>query len=189
MTFPSNHVLFFNRLTSWANKSPIYFVKIQLPDFLCNDIIIKICRLLQKDTFETCQCTLSKITNICCKYNIFLLVGIYLQAKEKYTRDSFPRTLVCYCRFNTVFIFIVNLNRYQNVLKRIPANIVSLFRKTISMPNLWPSRSVLRWMSVVRNLEIRNMVLLTTFDLLWHVFVLKFFISLICVWLRKNCIV
>ena len=76
----------------------------------------------------------------------------------------YPCILVCYCRFNTVFIFIVNLYRYQNVLKRIPANIVSLFWKIILMPNLWPSRSVLRWISVVRNHGV-----LSTFGLPWHV--------------------
>ena len=96
---------------------------------------------------------------------------------------SYPCTLVCYCRFDTVFIFSVNLYWYQNVFKSIPTNIVSLFGKTILMPNNWPSHSVLRWMSVVRNLEIRNMVLLC-----WHVFVLDFFASLMCVWLEKTTV-
>ena len=53
------------------------------------------------------------------------------------------------------FIFIVNLYIYQNAFLSIPVNIVSWLGKTILMPNYWPSRSVLRWMSVVRNREIR----------------------------------
>ena len=44
------------------------------------------------------------------------------------------------------------------------------------MPNYWPRRCVLRWMSVVRNHEIRNMVLLSTFSLLLTCFL--FWISL-----------
>ena len=79
---------------------------------------------------------------------------------------SYPRTLVRYCRFDTVFIFIVNLNKYQNAFKSLLANIVSWLWKTILMPNYWPSRSVLRWTSVVRSREIINMVLLSTFGLL-----------------------
>ena len=43
------------------------------------------------------------------------------------------------------------------------------------MPNYWPSRSVLRWMSVVRNREIRNMwcyLVLSVYC--WHVFCFGF---------------
>ena len=50
------------------------------------------------------------------------------------------------------------------------------------------SRSVLRWMSVVRNPEILNIVLLSTFGLLLTCFVLKFFISMVCVWLEKTTV-
>ena len=95
---------------------------------------------------------------------------------------SYPRTLVCYCRFDTVFIFIVNSYKYQKVSKRTPANIVSWLGKTILMPNYWPSRSVLRWMSVVRNREIRNMVLLSTFDLMLTCFLFWFLYK----WLKKS---
>ena len=55
------------------------------------------------------------------------------------------------------------------------------------MPNYWPSRSVLRWMSVVRNRESIETwcysVLSVTVDMF---FVLDFFISLMCVWLEKT---
>ena len=79
---------------------------------------------------------------------------------------SYPCTLLSYRGFYTDFIFIVILYRYQNVFKSVPATIVSLFWKTILMPYHWPSCSVLRIMSIVRNREIRNVVLLGTFDLL-----------------------
>ena len=103
---------------------------------------------------------------------------------------SYPRTLVCYCRFDKIFIFIINFYKYQNVFKCIPANIASWSGKTILMPNYWMSCSVLRWMSLVRNRKIRNMVLFSTFGLLLKFFVLDVFISLKCVWLEKNyCIV
>ena len=103
---------------------------------------------------------------------------------------SYPRTLVCYCRFDTVFIFSVNLYWYQNVFKSIPTNIVSLFGKTILMPNNWPSRSVLWWMSVVRNLEIRNMVVLSTFGLLLTCFCLGCLCKFdVCMTGKNYCIV
>ena len=72
-------------------------------------------------------------------------------------------TLVCYCCFDTVFIFIVNLYKYQYVFS-----------------NYWLSRSVLRRMSLVQNREIRNMVLLRTFGLLlkW-IFFFKFDVFMI----------
>ena len=74
-------------------------------------------KLLQNYTFEIC--TLSNIMNICCKYNIFLLVVPYLQALETKTRDFVPTysTLVCYCRFDTVIIFFVNLHKNKMFLK------------------------------------------------------------------------
>ena len=74
--------------------------------------------------------------------------------------------------------FNVKLYRYQNISKSIPATIVSRLGKTILMPNYWPSRSVLRWMSVVWNREIRNMVLLRTFGLLLTCFYFGCFVSL-----------
>ena len=80
---------------------------------------------------------------------------------------SYPRTLVCYCRFDTVFISIVYSYKYQIVSKTIPGNIVSWLGKTNLMPNNWTSRYVLRWMSVVWNSKIRNMVLLSTFGSLF----------------------
>ena len=52
------------------SPSPIYFVKIRPPDFLCNEFLIKIYRHFQNYTFEIYE-TLSKIMNIWCKYNIF----------------------------------------------------------------------------------------------------------------------
>ena len=54
--------------TCLKSLSPIYFVKVQLPDYLCNEFVIRMYTLLQIYTFEIC--TLSKITNTC-KYNIF----------------------------------------------------------------------------------------------------------------------
>ena len=102
-----------NNTHLWKSLSPIYFFKIRPPDFLCNEFLIEMYRLLQKYTFEIC---------------------------------------------------------FQN----IPANIVSWLGKTILMAYYWPSSFVLRWMSVVRNLEIRNMVLLITSVNCWHVFCFGF---------------
>ena len=103
-------VLKYDKLKS---LSPIYFVKIRPPDFLCNEFFIKMYRFLQTYTFEIC--TLTKIMNICCKYNIF--TGRLLFTRKGNQLISYPRTLVCYCRFDTVFIFIVNSYKYQNVFK------------------------------------------------------------------------
>ena len=100
----------------------------------------------------------------------------------------YPRTLVCCCRFNTVFIFISNLNKYQNIYKSITANIVSWLGKTVLMSNYWPSQSVLSWMSLVRNREIRNMVFLSTFGLLFTCFFCVGFLYkfVVCIWLKKK---
>ena len=80
---------------------------------------------------------------------------------------------------------------YINIkmLQSIPANIASWSGKTILMPNFWPSRSVLRWMSVIRNREIRNMVLLSSSGLRLACLFL-FWISLwfMCVWLEKTTV-
>ena len=101
--------------------------------------------------------------------------------KSQAVERLYSRTLVCYCRFGTVFIHIVTLYRFKNVfksipghIKSIPAHIVSWLGKTILMRKHWPSG--LRWISVVRNWEIRNMVLLSTFLLLLTRFL--FWISL-----------
>ena len=96
-----------------------------------------------------------------------------------------PRTLVCFCHFDAVFIFIVNLYKFQYVFISIPANIVTWLQKIILMPNYWSSRSVLRWMSVSRNREIRNMVLPSTFGLIPFTFFVVF-----CAYdLKTYCIV
>ena len=51
------------------------------------------------------------------------------------------------------------------------------------------SVSVLRWLSVVRNRGIRNMVFFQYFRLTVHMFFdLDFFISLMCVWLKKTTV-
>ena len=95
--------------------------------------------------------------------------------------------LVCYCRFDS-FIFIVNLYKYQKDSKSIPANIVGWLEKTILMPNYWASRSVLQWMSVVRNSEIQNGVTQYFQLTVYMFFVLDFFISFMCVWLEKTTV-
>ena len=94
--------------------------------------------------------------------------------------------MVCYTSLWHGFHFIVTLYNIK-MFKSIPASIVSWLGKSILMHNYWLSRSVLRWMALVRNREIRNMVLLSTFALLltWVFFVLNIFISLMCVWLEK----
>ena len=144
--------------------SLIYLVKIRLPGLFCYELLIKMNRykLLQKYTFEIC--TLFKIMNICYKYNSWSL----FTSDRKV--DTWFRTGLL-LSFDKVFIFIVNLYKYQNVFKSILANNVSWLGKTILMPNYWPSPSGLRWMSLVRN-EIQNMVLLSTFCLLltWFLF-------------------
>ena len=129
------------------------------------------------------MCTLSKIMHICYK-------SIFFTGRSLFTRDRkvdtwpYPRTLVCYSRFH---IFIVNLYKYQNVFKSIPANIVNGLWKTILMPNYYPSRSVLRWLSVVRNRGVNQYLVLSVYC--WHVFfVLVFFISLMCLIEKNYCI-
>ena len=55
------------------------------------------------------------------------------------------------------------------------------------MPNYWPSRSVLRWMSVVRNCEgVETLCYSVLSVYCWHVFYFGFLISLMCVWLEKT---
>ena len=100
---------------------------------------------------------------------------------------SYPRTPVWCCRFDWGFIFIVNLNQFYNVFKSKPANIVSWLRQTILMPNYWPSRSVLRWMSRNPTPWDRKMVLLSTFGLQLTCFCFGF---LLCMYDWKTyCIV
>ena len=98
--------------------SPIYFVKIQLPDifYAINEFLIKMYRLLQNYTFEIC--TLSKIMNICCKYNIFLLVCLYLQAIERYTRDWFATVVLTQFSFSSLIYIDIKmfLKVYQQTL-------------------------------------------------------------------------
>ena len=54
----------------------------------------------------------------------------------------------------------------------------------------WPNRSVQRWMSVVRNLEIRNIVLLSTFGLLLKCFCFGFLCKFdVCMTGKNYCIV
>ena len=94
--------------------SPIYFVKIRLPDILCNEFPIKMYRLLRNYNVEIC--ILSKIMYICCKYQLALRIGRHV--------ISYPRTLVCYCHFDVVlFSSLIYIN--QNVFKSIPPIIVS----------------------------------------------------------------
>ena len=64
-------------------------------------------RLLPLYTFEIY--TMSKIMYIWSYYtiNYSLPAGRYM--------DSYPHKLICYCRFDTVFIFNAILNKYQNV--------------------------------------------------------------------------
>ena len=57
---------FFSKLKS---LSPFYFVKIRLPGVLCNEFLINMYTPLQIYTVEIC--TLSKIMDTCCKYNIY----------------------------------------------------------------------------------------------------------------------
>ena len=120
--------------------------------------------------------------NIFCKYNIFTGRALFTSDRKV---DTWFRTHV-HCRFDTVFIFVINLYKYQNVFKSIPANIVSWLGKTILMSHYWPSQSVLWWMSIVRNHEIRNKVLLGSFGLLLTCFL--FWISSLgwCVYDCKN---
>ena len=60
--------------------------------------------------------------------------------------------------------------------------------KHCNLIRLWPSRSILRWISVVRNREIRNMVLLSTFGLLLTCFLFLNSVCLMCVWLEKTTV-
>ena len=85
---------------------------------------------------------------------------------------SYPRTLVCYWRFDTVFTFIVNLYRYHNVFKSIlPANVVNWFGKAMLMPNYWLSRSALSPKPSVRY-ETWGFSVLSIYC--WHVFCFGF---------------
>ena len=100
-----------------------------------------------------------------------------------------PCTLVCYFPFDTNFAFIAYLYTYPNVFKSIPLNIGSWIRKTILMPYDWPSRSVLRWLSIVRNIEIRNMMLLHKPSVLsifcWYDFCCEFLKFALCIFGKK----
>ena len=55
----SQGILTFDTCKVLKSLNPIYFVKIRLPDFLCNEFLIKMYRLLQNYTFDIY--TLSKI--------------------------------------------------------------------------------------------------------------------------------
>ena len=59
------------------------FVNIRHPDFLCQEFLIKMYRLLQNYTFEIS--ILSKIMDICCKYkNIFYWLALnYVKAIDR----------------------------------------------------------------------------------------------------------
>ena len=60
--------------------SLIYSVKIWPPDFLCNEFFVKMYRFLQNYTFEIC--TLYKIMNIFCKYNIFTCRSLFTSNRK-----------------------------------------------------------------------------------------------------------
>ena len=79
-------------------------------------------RLLQNYSFEIR--TLSKIINIYCKNNI--LYWSLFTSDKKVDNDS----LVCYCRFDTVFYFHL-LNIDIKMFLSIPANIVNWLGKLI----------------------------------------------------------
>ena len=81
------------------------------------------------------------------------MVCLYLQAIERYTRDWFATVVLTQFSF-----FIVNLYRYQNVFKSIPANTVSLYEK-----QCWCLIIDLVVLFYDEYLEIRNKVLLITF--------------------------
>ena len=81
------------------------------------------------------------------------MVCLYLQAIERYTRDWFATVVLTQFSF-----FIVNLYKYQNVFKSIPANTVSLYEK-----QCWCLIIDLVALFYDEYLEIRNKVLLITF--------------------------
>ena len=78
--------------------SPIYFIKIRLPDFLCKEFLIKMYGLLQNYTFEIC--TLSKIMNFV--VNTIFFIGRSLFTSDRKV-DTWFRTLVHW--FATVLSF------------------------------------------------------------------------------------
>ena len=55
---------------------------------------------------------------------------------------------------NLDFDFLICYKRSLHILWSLPPSIGSWLRKTILMPNYWPSRSFLRWMSIVQNRDI-----------------------------------
>ena len=65
---------------SLKSLGPIYFVKIRLPDFICNEFLIKMYRFLQNFTSEIC--TLLKMMNICCKNNIFTCRSLFTNDRK-----------------------------------------------------------------------------------------------------------
>ena len=95
---------------------------------------------------------------------------------------SYIRTVVCYSYFDTYFISVANLYKNQFVFKCTPSNNECWLRKIILMTIYWPSHSVRRWMYIVRNSEIQNMVCFRcTVDMVYN---LDFFIRLIVIWLE-----
>ena len=128
--------------------------------------------LLQNYTFEICS------LNICCLHNIFYCMVGYKQQNSRNV-ISYPCTLVFYCCFDIIFIFIV---------KSIPADIVSWLGKTILMPNYWPSHSSTMNLRSPKPWDMKHGVtqyFRFTVDLF---FVFYFFLSLMCVWLEKTTV-
>ena len=97
---------------TWKSKllNPIYFVKIRLPDFLCNEFLLKMYRLLQitPSKYEP----LSKITTTCFRYIFFTWRSLFTIDRKV---DMWFRTHVRWFAtvVSTVFIFIVDLYKYQ----------------------------------------------------------------------------
>ena len=134
-----------NSFTRLKSLSPINLVKVRLPDFLWDEFFIKMRVLFQNNTFEICN--LSKIMNVCCKYIFFL-------------NASDRKVYVWFCshvyRLATVVLTRFSFSTLIYKFNSLPANIVNWLGKTILMPNYWPSRSGLRWMSIVRKLYKRK---------------------------------
>ena len=126
--------------------------------------------------------------NICWKYNFFSGRSLFTSDRKV---DTWFRphvhwfALVVLIQFSFSSLIYIDIKRV--FLKSIPVNIVSWLGKIILMPNYWPSRSRVRWMSIVRNVKYETWCYSVHSVYCWHVFCFGFLdkFNLMCLWLEK----
>ena len=134
---------------------------------------------LQNYTFKICY--LFKYNGYICKYNIFTGGSLFTSCRKTY-----PRTRAFFCQFDTVFILVVNLCKFQTFLKSILPKIVSWLGK-----HFWcliNDRVTMVYDQCLLSENVRHVtrcysILLVNVDIF---FVLDFSIILMCVWSEKK---